>query len=117
ARDDRGPAVPRRLRGRAQPRRAGGAGPGDRPCVTCWRSWRAGGPRPAGVPPLPALPADLERWWPADDPVGMATAVATWRSAPRPPGATMLVGPDGTAVGSVSGGCVESAVYELAQQI
>jgi xanthine dehydrogenase accessory factor len=28
----------------------------------------------------------------------------------------MLVGPDGTAVGSVSGGCVEGAVYELAQQ-
>ena len=47
----------------------------------------------------------------------MATVVATWRSAPRPPGATMLVGPDGTAVGSVSGGCVEGAVYELAQQV
>src|SRR5204863_170456 len=47
----------------------------------------------------------------------MATVVGTWRSAPRPPGATMLVGPDGTAVGSVSGGCVESAVYELAQQV
>src|SRR6266536_3697696 len=47
----------------------------------------------------------------------MATVVATWRSAPRPPGATMLVGPDGTAVGSVSGGCVEGAVYELAQHV
>src|SRR6266487_6557818 len=47
----------------------------------------------------------------------MATVVGTWRSAPRPPGATMLVGPDGTAVGSVSGGCVEGAVYELAQQV
>src|SRR5581483_7759802 len=46
----------------------------------------------------------------------MGTVVATWRSAPRPPGAAMLVGPDGTAVGSVSGGCVEGAVYELAQQ-
>src|SRR6266516_1775634 len=46
----------------------------------------------------------------------MATVVATWRSAPRPPGATMLVGPDGTAVGSVSGGCVEAAVYELCQE-
>src|SRR5512144_963876 len=29
----------------------------------------------------------------------------------------MLVGPDGTAVGSVSGGCVEGAVYELAQEV
>jgi xanthine dehydrogenase accessory factor len=45
----------------------------------------------------------------------MATVVGTWRSAPRQPGATMLVGPDGTAVGSVSGGCVEGAVYELCQ--
>src|SRR5947207_1849019 len=46
----------------------------------------------------------------------MATVVGTWRSAPRPPGATMLVGPDGTAVGSVSGGCVEAAVYELCRE-
>jgi xanthine dehydrogenase accessory factor len=29
----------------------------------------------------------------------------------------MLVGPDGSAVGSVSGGCVEGAVYELAQEV
>jgi len=29
----------------------------------------------------------------------------------------MLVGPDGEAVGSVSGGCVEGAVYDLAQQV
>jgi xanthine dehydrogenase accessory factor len=56
---------------------------------------------------------DLLRWWRAGDPVGMATVVGTWKSAPRPPGATMLVGPDSTAVGSVSGGCVEAAVYEL----
>src|SRR2546430_1273280 len=47
----------------------------------------------------------------------MATVVATWRSAPRPPGATMLVGPDGSAVGSVSGGCVEGAVYDLAKDV
>src|SRR6266516_849147 len=61
--------------------------------------------------------AELERWWTGGERVGMATVVATWRSAPRPPGATMLVGPDGTAVGSVSGGCVEAAVYELAEQV
>ena len=29
----------------------------------------------------------------------------------------MLVGPDGTAVGSVSGGCVEGAVYEEAKDV
>ncbi len=60
---------------------------------------------------------DLYRWWDAGQPVGMATVVGTWRSAPRPPGASMLVGPDGTAVGSVSGGCVEGAVYELATEV
>jgi xanthine dehydrogenase accessory factor len=60
--------------------------------------------------------ADLLRWWRAGEPVGMATVVGTWRSAPRPAGATMLVGPDGTAVGSVSGGCVEAAVYELCRE-
>jgi len=59
---------------------------------------------------------DLLRWWRAGEPVGMATVVGTWRSAPRRAGATMLVGPDGTAVGSVSGGCVEAAVYELCRE-
>ena len=59
----------------------------------------------------------LVGWWRAGQPVGMATVVATFRSAPRPPGASMLVGPDGSAVGSVSGGCVEGAVYELAQEV
>src|SRR5215470_2674756 len=60
---------------------------------------------------------DLLGWWREGRPVGVATVVATWRSAPRPAGASMLVGPDGQAVGSVSGGCVEGAVYELAQEV
>src|SRR5690606_29467628 len=60
---------------------------------------------------------DLLSWWRDGRSVAMATVIATWRSAPRPAGATMLVGPDGTAVGSVSGGCVESAVYELGQEV
>jgi xanthine dehydrogenase accessory factor len=59
---------------------------------------------------------DLLRWWQAGEPAGLATVTATWSSAPRQPGAAMLVGPDGTAVGSVSGGCVEGAVYELCRQ-
>lgn len=62
------------------------------------------------------LPELLE-WWRSGETVGVGTVVATFRSAPRPPGASMLVGPDGTAVGSVSGGCVEGAVYELAQSV
>src|ERR1700744_660781 len=57
---------------------------------------------------------ELEAWWRDVEAVGVGTVVGTWKSAPRQPGASMLVGPDGTAVGSVSGGCVEGAVYELA---
>src|SRR6476469_9784230 len=57
------------------------------------------------------------QWWEAGETIGVGTVVATFRSAPRPPGASMLVGPDETAVGSVSGGCVEGAVYELGQEV
>jgi xanthine dehydrogenase accessory factor len=60
---------------------------------------------------------ELLGWWQSGRPVGMGTVVGTWKSAPRPPGAAMLVGPDGTAVGSVSGGCVEGAVYDLATEV
>src|SRR5256885_4450993 len=60
---------------------------------------------------------ELARWWAQGEPVGMATVVAAGRSARRPPGAPMLVGPDGCAVGSVSGGCVEGAVYDLAKDV
>lgn len=60
---------------------------------------------------------ELLAWWRAGESVGVGTVVATWQSSPRPAGASMLVGPGGEAVGSVSGGCVEGAVYELAQQV
>ena len=60
---------------------------------------------------------ELVQWWRAGESVGMGTVVDTFRSAPRPAGAAMLVGPGGQAVGSVSGGCVEGAVYDLAQQV
>ncbi|MGB3762097.1 MAG: XdhC family protein [Ornithinimicrobium sp.] len=60
---------------------------------------------------------ELRAWWAAGEPVAVATVVDTWRSAPRPPGASMLIGRDGTAVGSVSGGCVEGAVYEVGRQV
>ena len=60
---------------------------------------------------------ELMRWWEAGETVGVATVVATFRSAPRPAGASMLLGPDASAVGSVSGGCVEGAVYELAGEV
>jgi xanthine dehydrogenase accessory factor len=60
---------------------------------------------------------ELMKWWDAGETVGVGTVVATFQSAPRPAGASMLVGPDGSAVGSVSGGCVEGAVYDLAQSV
>lgn len=60
---------------------------------------------------------ELKDWWEAGETVGMGTVVATFRSAPRPAGASMLLGPGGEAVGSVSGGCVEGAVYELAEEV
>jgi xanthine dehydrogenase accessory factor len=61
--------------------------------------------------------SELMAWWRTGEAIGVGTVVGTWRSAPRPPGACMLVGPDGSVVGSVSGGCVEGAVYELAGQV
>ncbi|WP_127501828.1 XdhC family protein [Actinoplanes solisilvae] len=59
----------------------------------------------------------LVKWWEAGVPVGLATVTATWSSAPRQPGAAMVVGPAGEVVGSVSGGCVEGAVYELCREV
>ena len=59
----------------------------------------------------------LEGWWKNGQSAALATVVGTFRSAPRQPGASMLVGPEGEAVGSVSGGCVEGAVYELGEQV
>ncbi|MGW3105470.1 XdhC family protein [Streptomyces sp. NPDC001100] len=60
---------------------------------------------------------ELGRWYAAREPFGLATVVAVSRSAPRDPGAAMAVGPDGEVVGSVSGGCVEGAVFELAREV
>jgi len=56
-------------------------------------------------------------WWAADDMFGLATVVRTFSSAPREPGAAMAVSAAGEVVGSVSGGCVEGAVYELATEV
>jgi xanthine dehydrogenase accessory factor len=55
--------------------------------------------------------------WRAGGTAGVATVVRTIKSAPRQPGATMVVAPDGTVAGSVSGGCVEAAVYEQANEV
>jgi xanthine dehydrogenase accessory factor len=59
----------------------------------------------------------MSKWWAADESFGLATVVSTFSSAPREPGAAMAVSSGGEVVGSVSGGCVEGAVYELAGQV
>jgi xanthine dehydrogenase accessory factor len=56
-------------------------------------------------------------WWDAEETFGLATVVRTFSSAPREPGAAMAVSAGGQAVGSVSGGCVEGAVYDLATDV
>ncbi|GAA2793741.1 XdhC family protein [Crossiella cryophila] len=63
------------------------------------------------------LIAPLLAWYREGQPFALATVVRTWRSAPRQPGAVMAVSAAGEALGSVSGGCVEGAVYELAQEV
>src|SRR6266545_4810214 len=60
---------------------------------------------------------EIRRWYATGKTFGLATVVNTFRSAPRQPGAAMAVSTGGEVVGSVSGGCVEGAVYELAQEV
>ncbi|MEV0783696.1 XdhC/CoxI family protein [Streptomyces sp. NPDC050423] len=59
---------------------------------------------------------ELDRWAGQGREFAVATVVAVGGSAPRQPGAALAVDRDGTVIGSVSGGCVEGAVYELCQQ-
>ncbi|MGP4000464.1 XdhC family protein [Streptomyces sp. 8N706] len=62
------------------------------------------------------LAEELSRWCERGCDFAVATVVATHGSAPRQPGASLAVGADSTAIGSVSGGCVEGAVYDLCQR-
>ncbi|MET9579169.1 XdhC family protein [Streptomyces massasporeus] len=62
------------------------------------------------------LAGPLHAWIEEGRDFAVATVVAVSGSAPRPPGAALAVSADGTAVGSVSGGCVEGAVYDLCLQ-
>ncbi|MFC7528371.1 XdhC family protein [Actinoplanes sp. GCM10030250] len=59
----------------------------------------------------------LLAWRTAGIPFAVATVVSTWRSAPRQPGAAMAVNAHGEVLGSVSGGCVEGAVYAAATEV
>ncbi|HSJ45261.1 MAG TPA: XdhC/CoxI family protein [Euzebyales bacterium] len=59
----------------------------------------------------------LQAWWKAEEPLALATVVDVRKSAPRQPGTAMAISLDGEVAGSVSGGCVEGAVYQLGRQV
>jgi len=55
---------------------------------------------------------DLDHWREENKSIALATVIQTWGSSPRRAGAKMAITPDGGITGSVSGGCVEGAVFE-----
>ncbi len=56
--------------------------------------------------------SDIDGWLVEEKQVALATVVQTWGSAPRKVGAKMALTSDGKISGSVSGGCVEGAVFD-----
>jgi xanthine/CO dehydrogenase XdhC/CoxF family maturation factor len=61
--------------------------------------------------------SEVERWREDGEKVVVATVVAARRSAPRPVGTSLAISESGKMCGSVSGGCVESDVFENAQDV
>jgi len=57
------------------------------------------------------------RWQSDGRRIALATVVRTWGSAPVPVGSQLLIDDSGEFEGSVSGGCVEGAVIEAAQDV
>ncbi|WP_034269475.1 XdhC family protein [Haloechinothrix halophila] len=60
---------------------------------------------------------DIDQWYAEGTRFALATVINAFHSTPRQPGAAMAVSDGGEAVGSVSGGCVEGAVYELGREV
>src|SRR5512136_2109150 len=63
------------------------------------------------------LVPEIERWRQASKQIAIATIVQVYGSALRPLGAKMVCTSAGDMAGSVSGGCIEGAVYEEAQKV
>ena len=53
---------------------------------------------------------NANNWIKSNQKVVLATVIQTWGSSPRQVGSKMIVNEKGDFLGSVSGGCVESAV-------
>lgn len=60
---------------------------------------------------------DLENWHAEKKEIALATVIETWGSSPRRAGARMAITPDGKITGSVSGGCVEGAVFDAGVEV
>jgi xanthine dehydrogenase accessory factor len=69
------------------------------------------------TPEMRDLLPHLDRWQREGEEIALATVVRVRGSAPRRPGARLAVTRSGRMAGSVSGGCVESDVYERAQRV
>lgn len=61
------------------------------------------------------IASDLAVWLEEDRAFTLCVVSRTWSSAPRPAGTAMAVDANGAVVGSLSGGCVEGAVYDEAR--
>lgn len=59
---------------------------------------------------------DVRRWFGEDECVALAQVTKTWGSSPRVPGSVMAISGDGRLSGSVSGGCIEGAVAQVAME-
>lgn len=60
--------------------------------------------------------SDVRRWFDEGRAVALAQVTKTWGSSPRVPGSVMAVADDGRLAGSVSGGCIEGAVAQVAME-
>ena len=60
---------------------------------------------------------ELDKWLAGREKIAVATVLQTWGSSPRGVGAKMALTPSGKIAGSVSGGCVENAVYEAGVEV
>ena len=60
---------------------------------------------------------DVNKWKSEGKQIAFATVISTWGSSPRKTGAHMAINSSGEFLGSVSGGCVESAVIDIGIQV